>query len=281
MSDHITFKVDPSFDGKPIESLFQAFYTPSKTMNHLLNKKVMIHGETIKPKHILHQGDVITIDFTGMIRPLDIGDVSDHISILYEDEHFVIVDKPVNLLVYDDGMKKDDLTRRVNRYFQKKGHMLPILPAHRIDVETSGMVLFAKHPLALSYLSQLFERKEIDKTYTCLVKGPLVKEKGTIKTKIAQDRHSSKMIPNPSGVAAITHYQMVGLEDPFVRLHVSIETGRKHQIRAHLASIGYPIVGDALYSGFRAERLMLHFGEVSFHHPMKQTKIIQQSRIPF
>ncbi|HCZ23987.1 MAG TPA: hypothetical protein DHV05_03920 [Acholeplasmataceae bacterium] len=159
--------------------------------------------------------------------------------------------------------------------------MLPILPAHRIDVETSGMVLFAKHPLALSYLSQLFERKEIDKTYTCLVKGPLLKEKGTIKTKIAQDRHSSKMIPNPAGVEAITHYQLVSLEDPFVRLHVSIETGRKHQIRAHLASIGYPIVGDALYSGFRAERLMLHFGEVSFKHPMKQNKIIQQSRIPF
>ena len=121
MSDHITFKVDPSFDGKPIENLFQAFYTPTKTMNHLLNKKVMIQDAYIKPKHILNQGDVITIDFTGMIHPLTIGDVSDHISILYEDEHVVIVDKPVNLLVYDDGMNKDDLTRRVNRYFQKKG----------------------------------------------------------------------------------------------------------------------------------------------------------------
>lgn len=281
MSTLFSFMVDEKNEGFTIRKLLESFQPAKKMVNHLLNKKVMINGEYVKEEDICHKGDIVHVDFIGMLPKSPKLSSSPKIDILYEDDHLLIVDKPEGLLVYDDGQASDDLTGRVNLYYHQKGYDLPVLPAHRIDVDTSGMILYAKHPLALSYLSQLFERKEIEKVYTCLIRASIYPKKGTIKDKIMQDRHSPKMMLSQTGLDALTTYESLGVEGPYERLSLKIETGRKHQIRVHLMGIGYPIVGDTLYRGEHANRLMLHFNEVRFRHPLSKEIMHITSKVPF
>lgn len=256
------------FEGKTIKDFLQ-FYAISKSNIYKLevDKKLTINGHFERFDYQLKESDQISIDFkdiyTTTIKPH-----KGKIDILYEDLDIVILNKPPFLLVHPDGNTEDTLANRVLYHYEKQGYPFPVLPVHRIDLETSGMVIFSKHGLAHSYLSSLFESHDIKKTYVCLCMHPFKESSGVIDKKIGKDRHASKQVISPAGKDAITKYQVIHTEGKISKVEAEIIGGRKHQIRVHMASISHPLLGDKLYGSNQAsDRCMLHFKKVSFVHP--------------
>ena len=277
----ISFIVSKNFDQQSVRD-FLAFFHLSKRNIYTLERDQMLflNQQNCRLDSILKSNDLLEINLISLIKSFPLAS-NLSFELIYEDDDLLIANKPTNMLIYSDGQQMDTLTNRIAGYAKKKGYRLPILPAHRIDMDTSGIVIYGKHPLALSYLSWLFESQKIIKNYTCVVSGKFVEKHGVIDTSMADDRHSSKMVISPKGKKAYTTYEVIETIEETTRLNVAIKGGRKHQIRLHLKSIGHPIVGDLLYQGLPSDRLMLHFSKVSFIHPRLLKEVSFESTPPF
>ena len=172
--------------------------------------------------------------------------------IIYEDEQLLVANKPPGLLSipgrYDT--EKTNLLGLLNQQYEK------VWAVHRIDRETSGLIVFARNPEAHRHLSLQFEERKTRKFYLALLDGKLFQPEGAIDSPIAEDpAHPGKMMIARKGKAAITHYRIVEAFRQFTLVEARIETGRTHQIRVHFASISHPLAVDALYG--RREALLL------------------------
>ncbi|RJX26714.1 MAG: RluA family pseudouridine synthase [Acholeplasma sp.] len=271
--------IDQRFDNLTLRSFF-AYHHLGKTLIHQLfqERRIKVNDKIILHDHLFHTGDFLWIDFQKeedhQIDPTPI-------DIVYEDLDFLIVSKPQGLLVHDDGISKTSLTRRVNHYAKTMGYHHRVLPAHRIDKETTGLVLFAKHPLSLSYLSYLFEEQSLEKIYICEVRGHLKDDEGTIDLPIARDRHENKMRVDKEGKPAKTYYQVIEKKKETSLLKVRIFGGRTHQIRVHFSYKGYPVVGDDRYGRPEPDPLKLHFESVKFIHPRTGQMLEVSTKPPF
>ncbi len=263
---HIRYYIDDIYQGKSIRSFLEDFNVSKKKIYKLeMNKAVSVNTEIKSFDHILKPYDVVEIDET-FIAPEAVKKVKGDIDIVYEDEDIMILNKPSGQLVYTDGIDFDTLTNRIAYHFD---NIYPILPVHRIDYETSGLVVFSKHPICQSYMSNLFELNHIKKVYSCLVDNEVKEKSGVIDKPIARDRHDNKMRVSSQGKHAKTSFETIYSKNGISKLKVEISGGRKHQIRVHLRSIGHPIVSDRLYGHMNDKypRLMLHFESISFMHP--------------
>ena len=156
---------------------FLSFYQVSKKKIYKLNlsNSIKLNQQICDVDTLIHTGDVLEID-ASILKANPIKHTRGQIDVIYEDDDVIIVNKPTRLLVYSDGQSDQSLTNFVNA--NRSEHPYTILPVHRIDYETSGLIVFAKHPLMLSYLSKQFEEHQIKKTYICLVEGHLKHQKG-------------------------------------------------------------------------------------------------------
>jgi 23S rRNA pseudouridine1911/1915/1917 synthase len=281
MSAILIKKIPEWADGLTVNDYVSNYQVARKTRYILAKDFILLNHVKASGDTMLHENDELSIDFTSMLRehPRVINDTE--IKIIYEDDDLIVVEKPHDLLVYDDGNQKDNLTGRVAYYFEKKEYPFPVFPIHRLDEQTSGMILFAKHPLALSYMSHLFESKNIEKVYECVVAGKLDKKKMTITSSIVQDRHQAKMRVDIKGDDAVTHLEVIEENNHTSRLNVMIESGKKHQIRVHLSDMRHAIIGDDLYQGRHHDRLLLHFKKVTFIHPETHQEMTISSPVPF
>jgi len=274
----IKFYIEEINQGKSIRAFIEDFYVSHKKIYKLsIDHAIKLNDQETNLDTILKAYDVLEIDETSL-APSKVEPYPGEIDIVFEDEDILVLNKPTHLLVYSDGQDYDTLT---NRVAQRMNSYYPILPVHRIDYETSGLVLFAKHPMIQSYLSKLFEIDGMKKTYICLVETPLKQPKGEINQPIARDRHSEKMRVSSNGKEAHTSYEVIGEVEGLTKLKVMISSGRKHQIRVHLRSIGHPVVSDQLYEhiNLKYPRLMLHFESIEFIHP-RTKEYVKISSIP-
>ena len=185
-----------------------------------------------------------------------------NLSIIYEDDNFIAIDKDRGILVHPDGNTTDTLLNGVVYYLKSKYDDSFIRPIHRIDYETEGVVVFAKNIIAYTYTSYLMETNKITKIYKALVSGEVINQE--IDFKIGKNRHDSKKYcVSKSGKDAKTIIKVIKKYPNQTLIECKLITGRPHQIRVHLSHIGHPLVGDELYGG-SGDKLMLLSSEFSF-----------------
>jgi 23S rRNA pseudouridine1911/1915/1917 synthase len=272
--------IPQQWDRKTIDELFKIEWGAPKKLTHLfrMNKKVLINGRNADWNLPLESGTRLLIKLfeeEEVIVPPSYHDIS----VLFEDDHCIILNKPpfMNTHPNDTKLDKDTLLNAAAFYIHSKGEIRNIRQIHRLDRDTSGAILFAKHPLAGAILDRMLEKREIKRTYLAMVHGLLKNKKGTIHEPIGRDRHHpTKRRVSPSGQEAITHYQVIQLDkDQHISyVKCTLDTGRTHQIRVHFSHIGHPLAGDVLYGGKPiVNRQALHAAKIQFHHPFTQDKI--------
>lgn len=181
-------------------------------------------------------------------------------SIIQETEDFIIVDKSPGIDMHDDN-GAPGLVSRVSDYLNHK-----VFPVHRLDKVTSGIVLLAKHEVANKALSTAFANREVEKLYLAISDKKPKKKQGWIKGDMAKSRNGSWKLMHTTENPAITYFQSTNLALPGHRLFfVHPQTGKTHQIRVALKSLGAPILGDTRYAGTEAERVYLHAFRLKFH----------------
>jgi 23S rRNA pseudouridine1911/1915/1917 synthase len=270
-------------------------------------KKIQVNGKVPKSSMKLRGGEEIVITGEVELPPLKAFPEDIPLDVVYEDESLAVINKPAGMSVHA-GSGKDDagnrgtmvnaLLHRFNKLSQIGGELRPGI-VHRLDKETSGLVLVAKSDLAHRKLAEQFSRREIKKTYIALVHGWMKTSQGTVNAPISRDlvRRARMTTKRSDGREAITHWkvkeQIEGRHRKFSLLEVRIETGRTHQIRVHLASVGHPVAGDTLYGAPRPEsylgtspevasleRNFLHAFEIQFRHPISNKGLSFQQPLP-
>ncbi len=212
----------------------------------------------------------------GEARPQDIP-----LEILYQDEHLAVVVKPCGMVVHPaagnpDGTLVNALLFHLDHLSGIGGEMRPGI-VHRLDKDTSGLMLVAKNDAAHAFLSQELADRKMEKHYRAVVYGKMKEEKGVIEAPIARSKSDrKKMAIDRDGRYALTYWQLLQQMNDRALLDVHIVTGRTHQIRVHMQSIGHPVLGDVIYGHKhlpKAERLMLHAYSLSFTHPVTKERM--------
>jgi 23S rRNA pseudouridine1911/1915/1917 synthase len=269
-------------------------------------EKVLVDGKTPKPSLHLRGGEKIEI--TGEVERPPLRAIPEEIplDLIYEDEDLAVVNKPAGMMVHSGagatdadrnrGTLVNALLHRFGPLSQVGGELRPGI-VHRLDKETSGLIVVAKNDAAHRKLADQFSARRVKKTYIALVHGWLKNDQGTIATAISRDpiRRTRMTTRRSGGREAVTHYgvqrRLQSDYGKFSLLEVKIDTGRTHQIRVHMASLSHPIVGDTLYgapreisskSGARLflPRNFLHAAALEFTHPGTGNSLSFTSPIP-
>lgn len=274
IENELIINVDNIFE-ETIQDFFDN-YIPSKKIQHLLiqNKWIKLDDNPVKRDSFI-VGKELSINIyptTNSFKKLE-----NKIDVAYEDEIILIVNKPKDLLVHSDDDDDITLNKMVESYYYDKNYITP-LPIHRLDKETSGLVVYSKSIIFQPLLDKMMNEKQIRRSYLAFVKGIFEEDNITINKAIGKDRHNNnKYVITDSGQNAITKIRkvLVNKKDNYSILRCNLDTGRTHQIRVHLKSLGYKILNDKIYG--EDSKLCIRMGliadNISFFHPLKEENI--------
>ena len=263
----------------------------SRTMIQKLIEEgdVLVNGNTKKISYKVQAGDIIELNIP---EPKETGIKAQEIplDIVYEDNDIIVVNKPKGMVVHPANGNPDGTL--VNAIMAKcKGSLSgiggEIRPGivHRLDKDTSGLLIVAKNDQAHINMSKQIKDREVKKIYIALVKGNIAEDEATINMPIGRStKDRKKMAVRKDGKEAITHFKVLKRYDKYTLLEIKIDTGRTHQIRVHMAEIGHPVVGDSVYSNgkneFGVEGQMLHAKSLDFKHPITQKQMHLEAELP-
>ncbi len=262
-----------AWEGQSIDFLFRSIWkVPRKLIHQLrMNQSIFLNGQTVPMETILSHGDELTIHLINE-QNINVIPVQHPLSILFEDDHLIIVNKKAKMATHPNTLSdRDTLSNAVAFYLQQKGDLRKIRQVHRLDQDTTGCILFAKHALAHSVLNRLLTERKINRSYWAIVHGVIRKKSGSLHYPIGRDRHHpTRRRVSKKGQDACTHFRTLDIcrEKNITLVECTLETGRTHQIRVHFSHIGHPLVGDLLYGGKPLyTRQALHARSLGFLHP--------------
>lgn len=243
---------------------------------------IAVNGKEENAIYLLDVGDVVTIDIPDEESHETLVPIENPLDVIYEDEHFLVLNKPYGFASIPSSLHSNTIANFIKSYYIKNNY--PNKQVHivtRLDKDTSGLMLFAKHGYAHARLDKQLQQKQIEKRYYALVSGEReLPEKGEIIAPIARDEDS--MITrrvHPSGKYAHTSYEIVAQYGEVYLVDIRLHTGRTHQIRVHFAHIGFPLLGDDLYGGsmkYNIKRQALHCHSIKFFDPFKRVENYQE-----
>jgi 23S rRNA pseudouridine1911/1915/1917 synthase len=251
------------------------------------NGDVLINGESVKPAHRVRHGDKVEILLPPVDEPEDLPPDYLPIPIIYEDDDILVFDKPPGVVTHPaPGHERGTLVnalRAIRPDLQFNNDRLGVV--HRLDKDTSGLIVVAKHEASRLFLLQQWQDRHVVKRYTALVSGVLSEDHGTIDAPISRDPNNRKrMAVVREGRPAVSHFDVVKRYDDATLVEIHIETGRTHQIRVHMAFIGHPVVGDATYGRKRfsvdVPRQFLHASYLKFELPGERGPLELETPLP-
>lgn len=198
---------------------------------------------------------------------------------VFEDDVIIVADKPSGLLSVP-GIGPEKAVCANSLLSERHGTVLTV---HRLDMDTSGLIIFARTKAAQRALSKQFEARQVEKTYQALIQGRPETESGIVDRAIARFSHQRPLRHlDPEGQTAITHWHVLDRLDHATRVSLSPKTGRSHQLRLHMASLGHPILGDVFYGDPNShDRLCLHASSLRFNHPVSDEVLSLDAQTPF
>ena len=312
-TESTTLQIDIDDAGKRLDALLAEHiegWSRSRLQRLIENGDVLVNDKEVKASYKLRAGDEIDIDLTeepaARFEPENIP-----LDIVFEDEYLAVINKPAGMVVHpgagvssgtlanalahhfgisDIGFSGDNERSRIQNLKSKIGIV------HRLDKDTSGLIVVAKDEQTHAVLAEQFRERTVSKSYIALVHGGPRENSGKIDRPIARDRwHRTKMTVAANGRHALSLWKVRARFEKFTQLDVEIKTGRTHQIRVHLASVNHPVVGDALYNEGRDKtiadigikravdglgRFFLHAEKLEFEHPQSGEKMSFVSELP-
>jgi len=286
---------EPADAGKRLDAFLHERlpeFSRSRLQSWIKSDRVLLNGEPVRASHILHGGEGISVE-PADLAPLRAEPEDLPLKILYEDSDVVVIDKPAGMVVHagaghQHGTLVNALLHRFGSLSSINGELRPGI-VHRLDRETSGVLVVARTDLAHQSLARQFHDREVKKIYLALVHGRMRQAQGRVTSPISRDpvRRTRMTARVSTGRSALTEYRILENLDRYSYLEVRLGTGRTHQIRVHLSSIHHPIVGDRLY-GAPAEnpglpklgRFFLHAHLLRFQSPSTGESIRVESPLP-
>ena len=274
-------------------------YSRQVIKKNILEENILVNKEKVKPKYILKEDDKISIKISLPEKIILKPDPSIKLNIVYKDKDVFVINKPAGMIVHSAENFQTDYKTLVNAllaYFPEiknvgEDKFRPGI-VHRLDKETSGLLIVAKNNQAFNYLKEQFQKRKIEKHYLALVAGKLKKEKGVIEKPISRSKKTptKQMVVEKKSVGgkirkARTEFNVVKRFDGYTLVKAIPKTGRMHQIRIHFASLGHPIAGDKKYSFKRQKNLLklnrhfLHAAYLKFNLPCGRM-IELESKLP-
>lgn len=209
--------------------------------------------------------------------------------IIYEDNHLLVVDKPINVPMQEDSSKDEDLLTIAKRYIKEKynkpGNVYLGL-VHRLDRPVSGVCVFARTSKAAQRLSKQIQNHEFKKTYLAVIEGEDILDKDCLKDYLLKDSKTNIVKVDPKGKLAILEYEVLKRKDNLTKIKINLLTGRSHQIRVQFSSRNHPLWGDQKYNpnAIIGQQIALHSNSIEFIHPTTNEKMVFTSdvdRYPF
>ena len=287
-----TYKVKPEEQGKRLDTYVtnqNNELTRTAVQRLVEQEKILVNGKKQKVAYKVTEGDMITIEETEA-KTIKLKAQEIPIDIIYEDKDIVVVNKPKGMVVHPaNGNIDGTLVNAIMAICKDSlsgigGEIRPGI-VHRLDKDTSGLLIVAKNDKAHVNMSEQIKNHEVKKTYIALVRGIVKENEATIDMPIGRSRSDrKKMAVDRNGRNAVTHIKVLKRYDKYTLLEVNIETGRTHQIRVHLSHIGYPIIGDCTYSNGKNEfgvvGQCLHAKCLEFKHPVTGKEIKLEAPLP-
>lgn len=270
-----TFTLPESLPQMTIKQFLEEQLLIPRKIRHFLRtkKNILINHKEVHWNKMVKPGDVCQLTFDEEDYPPKeiLWGNPDLVQEVYQDQHLIVVNKPEGMKTHGNQPDEIALLNHVSAYVGQTCYIV-----HRLDMETSGLVLFAKNPFILPILNRLLEKKEIAREYWTLVEGQVGNKELVFRDKIGRDRHDrrKRVVDSKNGQHAETQVsRLIQFPNKTSLVRCKLKTGRTHQIRVHLSHHKHPILGDPLYnSQSKTSRLMLHAFRLSFTHPLTLEK---------
>ena len=271
------------------KTINQILQTELKISSRLLYKlikmqKILLNNKICVTRSMTNAGDIITIDFNYEEDNSNIVPTQMNLDIVFEDDWLLIINKPAGIAIHPSILHySDSLCNGIRFYFDKIGLKKKVRPVNRLDLNTSGLVVFAKCEYIQECLISQMKNNEFKKEYLAVCTGIFDKKFGTISLPIARKENSIiERCISEDGQPSITHYEVLKDFDNYSLVKCSLETGRTHQIRVHMSAIGHPLLGDSLYGSISdlIDRQALHCYNLQFVHPVNNNVLNFYGELP-
>jgi len=268
------YTIPTEYDGQTLLSFLKEKKYSSQIITHLKRTAngILLNGKWGRVRDILHTSDMLTINIIETESSENIIATNLPLDIIYEDEDILVVNKAANTPIHpSQGNYDNTLANAVAYYYQQKGESFTYRCINRLDRDTTGLLIVAKHMYSASLLSEMVANREIHREYLAIATGK-TPESGTITAPIGRVNGSTieRHVDELHGDYACTHYRRIAYKNGYSLVSLKLETGRTHQIRVHMKHIGHPLPGDFLYNPDYSmiERQALHSHKLSFKHPI-------------
>ncbi len=283
----LDYKITSEYEGLKISLFLRNMEYSMQNLVELkkMHESVILNGKWVHMNEKLKTGDTLTIhinetDISKKIPPVELP-----MDIVYEDEDIIVMNKPANMPIHPSmDNYENSLGNALAFYYMQQNKPFIFRCTNRLDKDTSGLTVVSKHMLSGNIMSTMTRDRLFDREYLAICKGILPAKEGTIDAPIARKEDSiiERCIDYEKGERAVTHYKVVLENKGHSLVRLKLETGRTHQIRVHMASIGFPLIGDHLYNPDieKINRQALHSFHINFRHPITKEEMDFKAPLP-